>query len=105
MAHPQSTLADIVDRTAHDGLDGFWVHVDVDVLDPDHMPAVDSPDPGGISPALLSEALDALWPRAVGMTVGILDPDLDPAGQYAVQVATIILEAVTTDSEQAAEPI
>ena len=105
MAYPRSTLADIVDRTAHDGLDGFWVHVDVDVLDPDHMPAVDSPDPGGISPALLSEALTALWPRAAGMTVGILDPDLDPAGQYAVQVATIILEAVTADSEQAARPI
>src|SRR5689334_3250513 len=28
---------------------GYWVHVDVDVLDPAVMPAVDAPDPGGIA--------------------------------------------------------
>jgi arginase len=26
---------------------GYWIHVDVDVLDPTFMPAVDSPDAGG----------------------------------------------------------
>src|SRR5262245_19021234 len=29
------------------GLDGYWVHLDVDILDPGVMPAVDSPGPGG----------------------------------------------------------
>ncbi|HWD79474.1 MAG TPA: arginase family protein, partial [Kribbella sp.] len=29
-------------------LDGFWVHLDVDVLDAAVMPAVDSPEPDGI---------------------------------------------------------
>ncbi len=28
---------------------GYWIQVDVDVLDPVHMPAVDSPDPGGLA--------------------------------------------------------
>ncbi|MFD5265001.1 arginase family protein [Streptomyces sp. NPDC058335] len=31
-------------------LDGFWVHLDADVLDPTVMPAVDSPDPDGLLP-------------------------------------------------------
>ncbi|WP_205856480.1 arginase family protein, partial [Phytoactinopolyspora endophytica] len=31
------------------GLDGFWVHVDADVIDPELMPAVDSPEPGGLT--------------------------------------------------------
>lgn len=94
LTDPRGTLAAIIARTERDGLDGFWVHVDVDVLDPAHMPAVDSPDPGGISPSLLSEALAVLWPRAAGMTVGILDPDLDPDGRCAAQVSSIILDAV-----------
>jgi arginase len=29
-------------------LDGFWIHCDVDVLDPAVLPAVDTPEPGGI---------------------------------------------------------
>jgi len=29
-------------------LDGYWVHLDADVLDPSVMPAVDSPDDGGL---------------------------------------------------------
>ena len=61
-------------------LDGFWIHVDVDVLDQSVMPAVDSPIPGGLSfpelTAILTSLLDS--PRVVGMNVGIYDPELDP---------------------------
>jgi hypothetical protein len=32
------------------GLDGFRIHVDIDVLAPAHVSAVDSPDPGGVDP-------------------------------------------------------
>lgn len=95
VADPRRFLAAVVATTECQGLDGFWVHVDVDVLDPVYMPAVDSPDRGGVSPRVLSEAMAALWPRAAGMTVGILDPDLDPHGEYAGLVASIILCAVS----------
>lgn len=78
------------------GLEGFWVHVDVDVLDPSWMPAVDSPDPGGVGPEELVDLLKRLWPRCTGMTVGILDPDLDPSGDCARLVADIILRATGT---------
>jgi arginase len=59
---------------------GFWIHLDVDVLDPKVMPAVDSWDPGGLQFAELAVLLGAALasPRCVGMHVTIYDPELDP---------------------------
>jgi hypothetical protein len=45
-------------------LAGYWLHLDVDVLDPGHLPAVDSPEPGGLSPEELTALLAALAPAA-----------------------------------------
>ena len=41
-------------------IDGFWVHLDADVLDPSVMPAVDSPDPEGLLPGELTSLLRPL---------------------------------------------
>lgn len=71
-------------------LDGYWLHLDVDVLDPSIMPAVDSPDPGGLSAARLVELLMALAPGAVGAEVTVFDPDLDPSGEHAALLATLL---------------
>jgi len=71
-------------------LDGYWLHVDVDVLDPEHLPAVDSPDPGGLEPAELADLLAALAPTAVGAQVTVCDPDLDPDGRYARVLADLL---------------
>ena len=46
--------------------DGYWLHLDVNVLDPDVMWAVDSPAPGGLQPAQLVTMLGLLAPGAVG---------------------------------------
>jgi arginase len=58
---------------------GFWIHVDVDVLDPTLMPAVDTPQPGGLTFAQLAELLSPLvsHPRALGLQLAIYDPALD----------------------------
>jgi arginase len=64
-------------------LAGYWLHLDVDVLDPEHLPAVDSPDPGGLDPKELAALLAALSPAAVGAQVTVFNPDLDPGGRYA----------------------
>src|SRR5262244_1464179 len=72
-------------------LDGYWVHLDVDILDPSVMPAVDSPDPGGLSAAELTELLAALAPRAVGAQVTVFDPDLDPDGSHARLLTDILV--------------
>jgi arginase len=65
-------------------LDGFWLHIDVDVLDDAVMPAVDSRTPGGLTYAEFDLILRLLLasPKAAGLEITILDPDLDPTGQY-----------------------
>ncbi|KJL31631.1 arginase family protein [Microbacterium azadirachtae] len=78
---------------ALEGLDrGYWIQVDVDVLDPMHMPAVDSPDPGGLAPDELIGLLAALAPHAWGAAVTVFDPDLDPEGAHARTVARVVAE-------------
>jgi arginase len=80
-----------------DELDGFWVHLDVDILDAEVMPAVDSPDPGGINHAQLRALLRPLLaaPKCVGIDVGIFDPDLDPDGFYAAELTDTLVAALT----------
>jgi arginase len=62
----------------------------LDVLDPEHMPAVDSPDPGGLTPEELTALLAALTPGAIGAHVTVFDPDLDPDGRYAHLLTDIL---------------
>jgi len=71
-------------------LAGYWLHLDVDVLDPEHLPAVDSPDPGGLDPKELTALLAALAPAAVGAQVTVFDPDLDPDGRYAKMLTDVL---------------
>jgi arginase len=79
-------------------LDGFWIHVDADVLDPQLMPAVDSPEPGGLSFGDLAAVLGRLLssPRAVGLDVAIYDPDLDPDLQGGRQLTDTLVRAFST---------
>ncbi len=67
-----------------ENLDGFWIHIDVDVLHNDIMPAVDSPQPGGLEYSEFNEILKLLLvdSKATGIEITILDPDLDPEGKY-----------------------
>ena len=78
-------------------VDGIWVHLDADVLDPSVMPAVDSPEPGGLQPAELVETLVPLLrdPRVAGLDLAIYDPDLDEPGDGARLLADILVEALT----------
>lgn len=68
---------------ARPGIEGYWLHLDVDVLDPAIMPAVDSPTAGGLMAEQLIQLLRDLWPAATGIDVTIFDPDLDNGGSYA----------------------
>lgn len=86
--HAARTILGIADRA---GLDGYWIHLDVDILDPGVMPAVDSPDPGGLSAAELTGLLATLAPRAVGAQVTVFDPDLDPDGTHARLLTDILI--------------
>lgn len=73
---------------------GYWLQVDVDVLDPAVMPAVDSPDPGGLDASQLTRLLVELAPFARGASVTVFDPDLDPDGSHARVVADIVVDGL-----------
>jgi len=72
---------------------GYWLHVDVDVLDPAVMPAVDAPDPGGIAYAELELLIASLvaTPRCLGVEITVFDPDYDPRGRYAMEVVDTLV--------------
>lgn len=78
---------------------GYWIHVDADVLDARAMPAVDSPNTRGLSYAQLRALLAPLLasPKAVGLELTIYDPDLDPDGRYGARLARAI-EGAFADS-------
>ncbi|MGO1070521.1 arginase family protein [Lysobacter sp. CA199] len=92
--------ADATGRAARERLDamptqGFWIHVDADVLAARIMPAVDSPTPEGLEfeqlRALLARLLAS--PKAVGMELTIFDPDIDPDGALAQRLADTVAQA------------
>jgi arginase len=84
-------------RLVWDDLDGFWIHLDADVLDDAVMPAVDYRMPGGLSLSGLSEMLGAAIRsgRAVGLTVTIFNPELDPDGRIARRFASCIADGLS----------
>jgi arginase len=68
---------------ARSGVEGTWIHLDVDVLDDAVMPAVDSRQPDGLSYDELESLIGPVLAtgRVVGMDVTIYDPDRDPDGR------------------------
>ncbi|NEA35207.1 arginase family protein [Streptomyces sp. SID13031] len=94
---PAGAAAGVLEHLEWDELDGFWVHLDVDILDAEVMPAVDSPDPGGLQHEHLRDLLKPLLasPNCVGFNIGIFDPDLDPDGRYAAELTDTLVAALT----------
>lgn len=76
------------------GLEGFWIHLDADVLHDEVMPAVDYRMPDGLWPDELTEALTVLLasPLAVGMEVTIYNPSFD---DRELSAARALARAVT----------
>jgi arginase len=74
----------------------FWIHLDVDVLDQEIMPAVDCPGSPGIDPADLIILLSRLLHdrRSIGLTLTVFDPELDPEGDYALLITQIVEAAL-----------
>jgi arginase len=82
-----------IKKLRQNSLEGIWVHLDVDVLNDDIMPAVDYRFPDGLQWDELSAVLKVLMAsgQAVGINVGIFNPRLDAGGSIARSfVATLI---------------
>ncbi len=89
-----------LERVTSSELAGFWVHFDVDVLDPEVMPAVDSPEPGGPDLAEMAALLAPLvrHPSVLGMEVTIYDPALDPGHAAGARLAALLEKVLGTGS-------
>jgi arginase len=76
---------------------GFWIHVDADVLDDEIMPAVDYRLPDGLSWEELTQALHIAIEtgQAVGMEVTIYNPTLDPERAGAQGLTRVIVDTLT----------
>ena len=74
------------------GVSRLWIHVDADVLDPSVMPAVDSPEPDGLSVDELVTLLRPFVrdPRTVGLELTIYDPNLDADGACAETLVSVL---------------
>ena len=91
-----STIARALASVTRPGIEGFWVHLDVDVLDDDLMPAVDYRHPGGLTWEEAAEILRGLLGAggARGLEVTIFNPRLDADGSLAQRLSGLITTAV-----------
>ena len=94
-------------RLASPEVRGFWIHVDVDVLNPAVIPAVDSPEPGGPMADELVAFLRPLvrHPRALGLDVSIYDPALDPDRSCARRLVSLLESLLTCTATESARDI
>jgi arginase len=96
--HPWSARFDpevvaIATGVALDGWGGHWLHVDLDVLSTTTMPAVDYPQPGGLTWEDLAVVLRPAFgdARLLGMSVADLNPTLDVDGRAAEATVELLV--------------
>ncbi|MBP0652000.1 arginase family protein, partial [Mycobacterium tuberculosis] len=75
----------------------FWLHLDVDVLADELMPAVDYRLPGGLSWEDVRRVIAAALSsgRLVGLNVTIYNPERDPTGALAEALVALLVGALS----------
>jgi arginase len=98
------TASKVLDRVAASDVSGFWIHVDADVLSPEVMPAVGSPEPGGPDiddlAALLATLVD--HPKALGIALTLYDPSLDSDRSSAAKLVELLAKSILGGGRHAA---
>jgi arginase len=81
-------------------LKGFWIHLDVDVLNDKDMPAVDYRLGDGLGYEDLSKLLKILLEsgKAVGMNITIFNPKLDSDGTIAHRLVSSLVAGLSFSS-------
>ena len=74
----------------------FWIHLDVDVLDEQAMPATDYLMPGGLEWEELADLLGPLCasPAVAGLSLGCLNPEKDPGGRLTERTCDLLVGAL-----------
>jgi len=92
-----AATAEALRHLARHDLDGFFVHVDADVLDDAIMPAVDYRLPGGLSAGELRHVLRAAAASGgfAGLEVTIYNPALDRDGSAGGLLVDALVDGLT----------
>ena len=79
-------------RVARDGIEGFFIHLDADVLSDEVMPAVDYREPDGLQFDEVSRIVRAALAtgKAVGLELTIFNPALDADGSLARELVEML---------------
>ena len=93
-----TALRRAVDNLSRPNLEGYFIHIDVDVLDDEAMPAVDFRMPDGLSWAEFATAIRLALSseKAVGLEVTIYNPVLDDAGAAGRQLVHTLAQSITS---------
>ena len=91
-----TAASEAVKRLLQEELCGFWIHLDVDILDDSIMPSVDYRLSGGLSFYELSELLKIIIAtgHSVGMDITIFNPNLDSDGSIAHKLVSTVVEGL-----------
>jgi arginase len=98
-AEGASTIGASVAEAASAG-DGYWVHLDVDVLDEAAFPATDYLMDGGLE---MTQLVDVLRPllateALAGLSIGCYNPDKDPGQLHGTALAGALRAALAASS-------
>ncbi len=93
---PERAARDALTHLCRPELDGFWIHLDCDVLDDAVMPAVDYRLPGGLSWTELESVISAASESGgvLGLEVTIFNPALDSDGSIALALVNCLVGAL-----------
>jgi arginase len=84
----------------------FILHLDVDVISGDELPAVNVPETGGLTLAQVRDSLKkfAAHKNLLGLDIAQFNPDKDPDGSAAKKIVDLLVEALTARLEAADSP-
>ncbi|MGO4536850.1 arginase family protein [Leifsonia sp. 2MCAF36] len=87
----------IVEAVAATGATAVYLHIDLDVLDPSAIEGVGSPEPFGVQPERLTDAIRALRRRFELTGAGLMEfaPESPDAAEHDLPVILRILAALT----------
>lgn len=90
-----AVVQDCLEHFRRNEVAGIWLHLDVDVLNDDIMPAVDSRQPGGMSYEEMVTLIQMLRQSGLltGTQITIFDPELDPGGHLIRSLADQLVTA------------
>jgi arginase len=93
----KNTAREAIEHLGRPELEGFWIHLDCDVLDDAVMPAVDYRLPGGLSWDELEMVVKMAIATgaAVGVEITIFNPALDHHGTIARSLVSCLVNALT----------